>query len=133
MCSLVRPWHVCGLLSSTSVGVSSSTWPSACVFLTQAGAALTNDVCKAPHGFLCLLGHWVTASRVNSHCQLWLQSRDREGPAPSQEIMLFEHCWQRLQTPQLISDVLLVAWRTAFPSRKKLFPATGKGRDCLLI
>lgn len=55
---------------------------SLCVFLPKAlwaVAALTEGVCKVPHHFLCRLGDWVMASRVNSHRQLWLPSRDREG------------------------------------------------------
>lgn len=46
--------------------------------------------------------------------------------------MLLEHCWQRLQTPQLISDLLLVTWKAVFPSKKELFPGTRKGRHYLL-
>lgn len=73
------------------------------------------------------------ASRVNSHDSCGSPAGTERAQAPCQEVMLFEHCWQRLQTPQLISDVLLVTWKAAFPSRKELFPGTRKGKDYLLI
>lgn len=60
-------------------------------------------------------------------------SRDREGQAPCQKVTLHEHCWHRLQTPQLIWDVLLVTWRNAFPTGRKPFNGSSKSRECLLI
>lgn len=71
------------------------------------------------------------ASRVNSSASCGFPAGTERAWEPCQEVMLFEHCWQRLQTPLLISDVLLVTWKAAFPSRKELFPGTRKGRGYL--